>query len=140
MAQQLYTLYLTSNFTSIAESLYILPASSNSLVRLTIAYELRAAAEAELLKHSVVISAETLYKDAEEAFMGLETVLGEDEWFFRAAKPGLFDAGVFAYTNLLLDDGLGNGWSESRLRNTVLGKQKLVAHRERILATYYAGA
>jgi metaxin len=88
----------------------------------------------------VVISAETLYKDAEEAFMALETVLGEDEWFFGAAKPSLFDASVFAYTNLLLDDGLGNGWSESRLRNTVLGKQKLVALRERILATYYAGA
>ena len=88
----------------------------------------------------MLISAETLYKDAEEAFMALETVLGEDEWFFGAVKPGLFDASVFAYTNLLLDDGLENGWSESRLRNTVLGKQKLVAHRERILATYYAGA
>ena len=79
MAQQLYTLYLTSNFTSIAESLYILPASSNSLVRLTITYKLRAAAEAELLKYSIVISAETLYKDAKEAFMALETVLGEDK-------------------------------------------------------------
>lgn len=136
----LYALYLTPNFTSIAESLYILPASSNSFVRLTIAYELRAAAEAELLKHSAVISAETLYKDAEEAFAALETVLGDGEWFFGAAKPGLFDASVFAYTHLLLDKALGNGWSESRLRNAVLGNRKLVAHRERILTTFYTGA
>ncbi|OCK79375.1 hypothetical protein K432DRAFT_393960 [Lepidopterella palustris CBS 459.81] len=136
----LYSLYLTSNFTSIAESLYVLPTSSNSLVRLAIAYELRAAAEAELLKHSTIVNAESLYEDAKEAFGALETVLGDDEWFFGAEKPGLFDASVFAYTHLLLDDGLGKGWAESRLQNIVMQRGKLVAHRGRILAAYYPSA
>ncbi|KAF2809068.1 uncharacterized protein BDZ99DRAFT_521534 [Mytilinidion resinicola] len=136
----LYTLYLTPNFTSIAEPLYVLPISTNSMVRLTTAYELRKAAEIELLKNSVVIDAETLYTDAEEALGALETVLGDQDWFFGAKEPGLFDASVFAYTHLLLDAHLGNGWAEPRLRNSVLARGNLVAHRDRILAGYYPGA
>jgi metaxin len=135
---QLYCIYLSPNSTTIAEPLYILPASSNPFVRLTIARELRTAAEKELLKFSTVITAETLYNQAEEAFAALETLLGKDDWFFGASRPGLFDASVFAYTHLLLDDGLGKGWVDTRLRDALMSRKRLIAHRTRVFSTYFA--
>jgi metaxin len=135
----LYTLYLTPNFTTIVEPLYVLTTSSNPLVRLTAAYELRQAATTELLKHSAVINGEALYKDAEDAFGALETLLGDKEWFFGAENPGLFDASVFSYTHLLLDGALGNGWVEARLREGLGRREGLVKHRERILRGYFPG-
>ena len=107
------------------------------MVRLTIARDLRLAAEKELLKHSAIISAETLYNQAEEAFAALESLLGDDKWFFGAERPGLFDANVFAYTHLLLDDGLGKGWLDTRLRDTLMSRQRLVTHRNMILEKYF---
>tara|TARA_R110002003_G_scaffold31_5_gene1888 strand:+ start:11226 stop:11969 length:744 start_codon:yes stop_codon:yes gene_type:complete len=134
---QLYCVYLSPNSISIAEPLYILPACSNSFVRLSIARELRSAAEKELLKFSTVISAETLYNQAEEAFAALETLLGKDDWFFGASGPGLFDASVFAYTHLLLDDNLGKGWLDTRLRDALMSRKRLTTHRNRILTKYF---
>ncbi|KAF1933320.1 uncharacterized protein M421DRAFT_194205 [Didymella exigua CBS 183.55] len=133
----LYSIYLSNNFTSIAEPLYILPTSSNPFVRLTIARELRLAAENELLKFSATVSAETLHNQAEEAFTALDLLLGDDEWFFGAETPGLFDASLFAYTHLLLDDRLGKGWLDSRLRDMLMSRQHLVAHRNKILEKYF---
>jgi metaxin len=134
---QLYSIYLSHNSTSIAEPLYILPTSSNPFVRLTIARELRLAAEKELLKFSTIIDAATLYTQAEEAFTALESLLGEDQWFFGAAQPGLFDASVFAYTHLLLDEGLGKGWADTRLRDALMARTRLITHRNRILSSYF---
>lgn len=136
--KQLYSVYLSSNSTSIAEPLYILPASSNPLVRLTIARDLRLAAQSELLKFSTIINAETLHSQAEEAFAALEKLLGDDKWFFGASSPGLFDASVFAYTHLLLDAKLGNGWADTRLRDVLVSRKRLVAHRNRIASRYFA--
>ncbi|EOA87172.1 uncharacterized protein SETTUDRAFT_88017 [Exserohilum turcica Et28A] len=133
----LYTVYLSPNSATLAEPLYILPTSRNSLVRLAISRQLRLAAEAELLKFSSVISDETLYNQAAEAFAALETLLGNDDWFFGAQRPGLFDASVFAYTHLLLDDGLGKGWVDTRLREALMARKRLVMHRERILTQYF---
>ncbi|KAF1994897.1 hypothetical protein P154DRAFT_501023 [Amniculicola lignicola CBS 123094] len=133
----LYSVYLSPNFTSIAEPLYILPTSTNPFVRLTIARELQYAATAELLKFSAIVDAEQLYTQAEEAFAALETLLGSNKWFFAAERPGLFDASVFAYTHLLLDEGLGKGWVDTVLRDAVLESKGLVAHRERILRAYF---
>ncbi|KAF2112951.1 hypothetical protein BDV96DRAFT_579471 [Lophiotrema nucula] len=133
----LYTVYLSANSTTLAEPLYILRTSSNPLVRLAIAHELRRAASAELLKFSAVINEDQLYEDAEDAFVALEMLLGDKQWFFAADKPGLFDAAVFAYTHLLLDDGLGKGWIDVRLHDAVLQRQRLVEHRERILQAYF---
>jgi metaxin len=99
---------------------------------------LRLAAEKELLKFSTVISAETLYNQAEEAFAALETLLGRDDWFFGASRPGLFDASVFAYTHLLLDEGLGKGWLDTRLPDALMSRKRLISHRDRILASYFA--
>ena len=134
---QLYAVYLSQNFATIAEPLYILPTSRNSFVRLTISRELRLAAEAELVKFSSIISDETLYNQADEAFAALETLLGKDDWFFGAQRPGLFDASVFAYTHLLLDDKLGKGWVDTRLRDALMVRRRLVSHRERILSRYF---
>ncbi|KAK5006962.1 hypothetical protein LTR60_005837, partial [Cryomyces antarcticus] len=138
----LYTLYLIpSNFAAVAHPLYISPSSSNTFVTMTIAHQLRAAAEAELLKHSPsaskIIDAEALCQEAEEAFKALSTLLGEHEWFFGVEKPGMFDAGVFAYTHLLLDETLG--WRENRLGVFVGSLENLVRHREGILREYFPG-
>ncbi|KAG9201275.1 hypothetical protein G6514_005823 [Epicoccum nigrum] len=134
----LYNIYLSNNFTSIAEPLYILPTSNNPFVRLTVARELRLAAEKELLKYSAIVNAEMLYNQAGEALEALDSLLGDQEWFFGAEKPGLFDASVFAYTHLLLDDGLGKGWLDTSLRNTLESRQHLIAHRNRILNKYFS--
>ena len=106
-------------------------------MRLTISRELRLAAETELLKFSSIINDETLYNQADEAFATLETLLGKDDWFFGAQRPGLFDASVFAYTHLLLDEQLGKGWVDTRLRDALTTRTRLVTHRDRILARYF---
>lgn len=136
-SMQLYSVYLSHNSTSIAESLYIVPTSSNPLVRLAVARELRLAAEKELLKFSTIVDGETLHNQAEEAFAALEALLGGDKWFFGASGPGLFDASVFAYTQLLLDDELGKGWVDTRLRDALMSRKSLVAHRNRIRDKYF---
>lgn len=107
-------------------------------MRLAIARELQSAAEKELLKFSSTTSAETLYNQAEEAFGALDTLLGKDKWFFGASGPGLFDASVFAYTHLLLDENLGKGWADTRLRDTLMSRHRLITHRDRILAKYFS--
>jgi len=91
-----------------------------------------------LLKQAAVIDAETLYREAEEAFEALDTLLGNNEWFFGADGPGLFDAAVFAYTHLLLDEELGDGWRERRLCDAVRKSNGLVKHREQILERYFS--
>ncbi|KAF4308299.1 hypothetical protein GTA08_BOTSDO03800 [Botryosphaeria dothidea] len=138
----LYTLYLTRNFDAVAQPLYIDRTSSNAVVRATIARELRAAAQTELLKHGAVIDAETIHSEAEDALRALESALGTDKWFFGAARPGLFDASVFAYTHLLLAQELGSagGWAKTRLGDAVRARQRLVRHQERVFEAYFQGA
>lgn len=118
--------------------LYVAPCSSNFLVQYAITTQLRSAAETELVKSAGtnIISAKDLMRDAEDAFEALSDLLGNDnEWFFGKQKPGLFDASVFAYTQLLLDEKLG--WEENQL-GEVLGKcSNLVRHRDRIVELYY---
>jgi metaxin len=136
---QLYNLYLEPlNFSGVAYKLYVLPTSSNPLVRASISHTLRAAAESELLKHTSIIDTDDLYSEADKAFEALSTLLGEDSWFFGIAKPALFDASVFAYTQLLLDDGMG--WKEKKLCSALRRRENLVQHRERLLVRYFGGS
>lgn len=107
-------------------------------MRLSTAAGLRRAAENELLKFSATVDAEELHRHAEEAFEALETALGNDLWFFGSPHPGLFDASVFSYTHLLMDDKVGNGWSDTRLRDALLKRKRLASHRDRILASYFS--
>lgn len=133
----LYTLYLDeSNFDAVAKPLYILSSSSNPVVNAAIAYQLRKAAQDELVKANAHVDAEELLADAREAFEALAVLLKEDEWFFGASGPGLFDASVFAYTHLLLDQRMG--WKRNDLAEVLMGYENLVRHRERVLSGYFA--
>lgn len=117
------------------ERLYIDPCSSNPLVRATLASQLRTAAHEELLKSLTRIDVTGLYCEAEDAFAALSVLLGDHAWFFDAEGPSLFDASVFAYTHLLLDDSLG--WKESKLQEAVRKRENLVRHRDSITSKYY---
>ncbi len=133
---QLYTLYLIpSNFDAVAKPLYILPTSSNILVHLSLSHNLREAAEAELLKQSAIIDVAALYRECDNALSALSELLEDDQYFFSAERPGLFDASVFAYTHLLLDEGIG--WQERRMVDMLKGYENLVRHRRRILQNYH---
>ncbi|KAI9662082.1 MAG: hypothetical protein M1829_006221 [Trizodia sp. TS-e1964] len=133
----LYNLYLEpANFSAVAYRLYVAPCSSNSLVRFVIARQLRIAAEAEIIKSRPLIDPQDIYNEASRALEALSAHLGADNWFFNAEQPGLFDASVFAYTHLLLDENLG--WAQQdQLAQMVRKSGNLVSHRNRILSTYF---
>jgi metaxin len=134
----LFTLYIdNSNFTSVAKRLYIDPTTSSTLVRLALMHQLKNAARDELLKYSSIIDEDDLYADAEQAFQALSTLLGDNEHFFGTDRPGLFDAGVFAYTHLLLD--INMGWTVTRMADGLRRFENLVQHRQRIFSTYFGG-
>ena len=135
---QLYTLYLEPlNFNAVAYPLYVSSISTNPFVRASVSHQLRAAAEAELLKNSSIIDIDDLYSEADKAFEALSILLGEDPWFFGCDEPTLFDASIFAYTHLLLDDGME--WKEKKLCRALRRRENLVQHRERLLVRYFGG-
>lgn len=107
-------------------------------MRAAIAYQLRVAAEAEVIKSCGTngISILDLIRDAQEAFQAMATLLGDEKWFFGQANPGLFDASVFAYTHNILDESLG--WKYNFLDDLVRKHENLVQHRERILEQYFS--
>lgn len=121
-----------------ARRLYVEPCSSSSLVSATIAHQLRAAAEAELLKHYTAIDIDDLYSEADHAVDALSILLGENEFFFGNKNPGLFDASMFAYTYLLLDEKMD--WKEKKLLKALEKHQNLVQHRQRIHKRYFVGS
>jgi metaxin len=129
---KLYTLYLDdANFKAVAQRLYVNPSTTSSLVRAALGFQLQQAARNELLKTSQYIDVAALEGDAQNAFEALSTLLAEDEHFFGRPKPGLFDATVFAYTHLILDEGMG--WKHNRLAQLLRQHTNLVQHRERLL-------
>lgn len=145
---QLHNLYLSPSNSPISNRLYLTTTSSNTLVRASISRQLQSAAEAELLKPSNggVIDVNDIYAEADKAFEALSILLGDGEWFFSGdgengsgvggtKGPTIFDAEVFAYTHLLLDEGIG--WREKKLVRAVERWRNLVAHRERLLRRYY---
>ncbi len=132
----LYHLYLDQdNFRAVAWPAYIEPTSSNFLVQQATARQLRSAAQDELLKTATMIDSGELYLRAEEAFGALATLLGADAYFFGAEQPGLFDASLFAYTHLLLDQGLA--WHSTGLTDALTKHGNLVDHRNLLLTHYF---
>ncbi|KAF9884149.1 hypothetical protein FE257_002270 [Aspergillus nanangensis] len=128
----LYTLYLDSdNFEAVARRLYVDPSTTNALVRTALSVQLQQAARAELLKTSQYIDVSALEAEASEAFEALSTLLADDKHFFGRLNPGLFDASVFAYTHLILDENMG--WKRDRLGQLLKQHENLVQHRERLL-------
>ncbi|QSS54558.1 mitochondrial outer membrane protein [Histoplasma capsulatum var. duboisii H88] len=127
----LYTFYLDcQNFNAIGRNLYIDSSTSNPLVRTILARQLQQAARDELLKSSSVIDVDDLEAEAKNAFEALASLLGNDNYFFGSKDPGLFDASVFAYTHLLLDDALN--WKRNPIGRCLKKYSNLVQHRERI--------
>lgn len=132
----LYHLYLDQqNFRSVAWPLYVEVTSSNPLVQETIAHQLRSAARDELLKTFTIIDSGELYQNADDAFQALSTLLGGSQYFFDADKPGLFDASLFAYTHLILDESMG--WETSTLTEALSKYSNLVQHRNLLLRQYF---
>ena len=132
----LYNMYLEpENFDSVAWPLYIETDSSNTFVQQALAYQLKSAARDELLKSYAIIDADDTHKRAERAFQSLSTLLGKDEYFFAADEPGLFDASVFAYTHLLLDERMR--WKHDLLSRALESNSNLVHHRNRVLDRFF---
>lgn len=133
---QLYQLYLIpENFNQVARHLYVQPCSSQPFVQLAIGHQLYKAAEIELSKTVTVVDGSVLLKDAEEALVSLSTLLGEEQWFFAQETPGLFDASVFAYAHLLLDENMG--WRCNDMGDALHRHANLARHRDRILSGYF---
>ncbi|KAF2104419.1 hypothetical protein NA57DRAFT_70626 [Rhizodiscina lignyota] len=133
----LHSLYSTPNFERIVVPNYIHPISTSNLIQLATAYELQTAAETELRKFSAIVDVDKLYGDAEQAFEALESLLADGDWFFGTSRPSLFDAAVFSYTHLLLDEEVEHKWADRRLHSLTATRSRLVAHRNRILNMYY---
>ena len=131
----LFTLYLDDrNSEAVSKQLYIYPTSSNPLVQITLHHQLQQAARDELLKTRSYIREDELYMEAEAAFSALSTLLGGDTNFFRNDRPSLFDASLFAYTHLLLDEKMD--WQNTRLAGSLKKFPNLVQHRQRLLEGY----
>ncbi|KAJ5938022.1 hypothetical protein N7454_004364 [Penicillium verhagenii] len=131
----LYMLYLDSdNFNAVARRLYVVPASRNTLVRSALGLQLQTAARDELLKSSSYVDVAELEADAANAFHALSALLGDDDHFFGRPNPGLFDASVFAYTHLILDEGMG--WKRNHLAPSLREHANLVQHRDRLLGFF----
>lgn len=156
----LYQLYLHPANENVVRRLYVNSSSSNPLVQWTVLSQLRSAAESEIIKASTNsgsayrIDEVEIMRDAEEAFGALSTLLGDATWFFSGSPhqqsqrskgedgPSLFDASVFAYTHLILEDNTRRGdgvmrWTENPLRSILEQYENLVRHRERVFDMYY---
>ncbi|KAM0420816.1 hypothetical protein ACHAPT_011346 [Fusarium lateritium] len=127
----LYALYLLPANAPLLKTLYL---PSSILLRAPVHHTLHAAATAEILKttRQATISQFLLFADAAAALKALSTLLNEDEWFFGAEGPGLFDADVFAYTYLMDADALA--WEDDSLSECLEGLDNLKSHRERLYA------
>ncbi|KAL0942449.1 uncharacterized protein CTRU02_200335 [Colletotrichum truncatum] len=139
----LHALYLSPANAALLSRLYIEPATNNPVARLALSHQVCSAAEAEVLKatRTAVVDPARIYADARSAFEALAALLNESEgggggggtgWFFAAEDPTLFDASVFAYTHLLLDDTFG--WADRTLSEVLMEFPVLVRHRERLSA------
>jgi metaxin len=134
----LYYLYLDEdNFRAVAWPLYVASASSSYPVRLSLAKQLQSAAREELLKSNTVIDPEELFAQAEQAFEALSTLLSDKKFFFGQTTPGLFDASLFAYTQIILDEGLH--FKNPTLRHALQKHDNLVRHRDRLIRGFFTG-
>ncbi|KAL4960272.1 putative mitochondrial outer membrane protein (Sam35) [Aspergillus stella-maris] len=128
----LYHLYMNrENFEAVARRLYVDPTTTNSAVRSVLAAQLQQAAREELLKTTTYIDVSALEAEAAEAFQSLSELLGDRFHFFDRPEPGLFDASVFAYTHLILDQNMG--WKYNNLEQSLSQHTNLVQHRDRLL-------
>lgn len=67
----------------------------------------------------------------------MSALLDSDDWFFGAESPGTFDAQVFAYTYLLLDEAMA--WRDVALAARLAKYDNLVNHRARLYDVCWRG-
>lgn len=146
----LHALYLDPAHAAALARLYIFPSSRTRPVRAAVAHQLRRAAAADVFPlPSSPADVRRVYTEAAEAFAALETRLAESStnWFFGQARPGLFDAAVFAYVRLMVVDGrvawtLERGF-KSRARSMMgdmvarLSIPSLLKHHDRLLRAFW---
>ncbi|KAL6863897.1 hypothetical protein J3F83DRAFT_174360 [Trichoderma novae-zelandiae] len=127
----LYALYLHPSNTHLLKSLYLPP---SPILHLPSLHALRDAATAEILKTTRCpssVSPPQLLAGAADALRALSALLADADWFFGRPGPGLFDAEVFAYTWLILDEAFG--WADECSLAPCLAKfENLVSHRRRL--------
>ncbi|ETI24030.1 hypothetical protein G647_03399 [Cladophialophora carrionii CBS 160.54] len=134
----LYYLYLEeANFSAVAWPLYVASASSSYPVRLSLAKQLQSAAREELLKTNATIDPHDLYAQAEQAFQALSTLLADNQFFFGQTTPGLFDASLLAYTQIILDDSLE--FRKPKLKLALQPYDNLIRHRDRLIRGFFSG-
>ncbi|KAK5106397.1 hypothetical protein LTS08_000516 [Lithohypha guttulata] len=110
----LYFLYLRKeNFEAVARRLYVETASSNTMVQISLAHQLRSAAQEQLLRTRTHIDEEEIYEAADAAFKALATALGDDSFFSKTESPNIFD--------------------DSTLLDLLSRHEKLLHHRKRVL-------
>jgi metaxin len=123
-------MYLTPNFERFTVPCYISAQSSSSVVRAISTWDLRKAAESELLKHTSKISQQSLYSEAREAFQALNRYCAENISSNPKRQPTILDAALFAYTDLLWSIEY-DCWADSEMID-------LLMSNEAILDTYDA--
>ncbi|PNP50438.1 hypothetical protein THARTR1_08820 [Trichoderma harzianum] len=126
----LYALYLHDANTPLLTSLYLPP---SPILFLPSLHALRNAATDEILKTTrrALVDPHRLLVDAADALRSLSALLADNDWFFGQPEPGLFDAQVFAYTYLILDEAFG--WADDYSLAQCLAKfDNLVEHRKRL--------
>lgn len=93
------------------------------------------------------IDPEQIYRDAGKAFDALARLLGESEtgWFFGRQEASEFDAALFAYTCLVMEEQGWHGglkWGDGAVLGGLVenaGEGELVRHRARIWELCFAG-
>ena len=156
----LHAVYLdddNSSQATVASRLYADAASSSMFVRTSLAGQLQAAAAAEVWGASTAtpsaFAVAHIYKDAAVALAALQSVLEDNDddapFFFNRKEPTIFDAAVFSYTHLLLEDGDQSDnanaskrfrWHNAELCNLVRGRPLLVRHRDTVANRYWGAA
>lgn len=137
-AAWLFFVYLKpENFQSVANVLYISPASKNALVQKSLSFQLQNAAQEEVLKMSARLDEVEILAGAERAFKTLETKLGDQKFFTVSEQPDLLDAAVFSYIYSILKlsevrDEVAPAWTDGSLFDALSRHKKLIEHTTRV--------
>ncbi|OBT86079.1 hypothetical protein VE02_05720 [Pseudogymnoascus sp. 03VT05] len=137
----LHAVYLTPANASLPTLLYLRPATSSWLVQTYQSHTLRRAAREQLsiAAPGGVVDIDDVYARAAAAFEALAGALEGEEWVLggEGGEVTMLDAEVFAYTHLVLEEGMG--WGDGRLGREVGRWRALVEHRERVLKRCWGG-
>lgn len=134
----LFFVYLkTENFQSIANVLYIHPASRNLFVRKILSYQLTEAAREQVIKANSRIDETEILLAAERAFKALNQTLKDHDFFSKSREPGVLDCAVFSYTYLIMkfvqpENKDAPTWKDGALAKVLSKYGRLTEHTARM--------